>query len=193
MSPLLNNIVERFPALEALEEDWKPIPKWALAAWLGFFGLFLLHVAATRDSPIVDLLWLIVHEGGHLVFAPFGQFLSILGGTILQLAVPLGFAGYFALQRHLAGTALCLFCFFENFLGIAVYMADAHKMELPLVSTGGGEPIHDWYYLFSHLHLLHRDTSIAAVVRWLGWMGMLATPLWLAWRALGTSSSRSDG
>lgn len=193
MNQLLDVLTERFPALEVLKEDWKPVPRWALASWLGFYALFLLHVTTADDQPIVDLVWLVIHEGGHLVFSPLGTFLGILGGTILQLAVPLGFAFYFALQRHLAATALCLFFFFENFLGISVYMADAHKMELPLVSTGGGEPIHDWYYLFSSLHLLHRDTRIASGVSFLGWAGMLATVGWLGWRGRRSSSAPSGG
>lgn len=179
---LPESIAERFPALEALEEDWKSVSRWALAAWLGFYALFLLHTATADDQPIADLLWLVIHEGGHLVFSPLGKFLGILGGTLLQLAVPLGFTFYFALKRHLPASALCLFFFFENFLGISVYMADAHKMELPLVSTGSGDTIHDWYYLFSSLHLLHRDTSIASGVNFLGWVGMVATVGWLGWR-----------
>jgi hypothetical protein len=177
-----HDLCERFPFLESLEEDWKPVSRAALMGWLGFFLLFLLYLARVEDSPVVDLLWLIVHEGGHLVFAPFGKFLSVVGGTLLQLAVPLGLVAYFALQRQLPATALCLFFFFENFLGIAVYIADAHAMALPLVSMGSGEITHDWYYILSTLRLLHRDGQIAAVVSFAGWSGMLATVAWLAWR-----------
>lgn len=176
-------LYERFPFLESLEEDWKPISRVALAGWLVFYVLFLLHIA-TAEGVYVDLLWLILHEGGHLVFSPFGKFLMVLGGTVMQLAVPLGFAGYFALQRHAPATALCLFFFFENFLGIAVYMADAHAMALPLVSLGSGEVIHDWYYLLSTVHLLHRDTQLAALVKMTGWAGMFAAVVWLGWRGL---------
>lgn len=182
MSFSRHDLFERFPFLESLEEDWKPVARWVWLAWLAFFVLFLFYLARTEDQPYIDILWLIVHEGGHLVFMPFGKFLHALGGTILQLAVPLGFACYFALQRHLPATALCLFFFFENFLGIAVYIADAHAMALPLVSLGSGEVTHDWYYILSSMRLLHRDGQLAALVRFAGWTGMVSTTLWFAWR-----------
>jgi hypothetical protein len=182
MSFTRQDIYDRFPFLESLEEDWKPVSRGALAGWLAFFVLFLLYLARADDPPYVDILWLIVHEGGHLIFALFGKFLHVLGGTLLQLAVPLGLASYFTLERHLPAAALCLFFFFENFLGIAVYMADAHSMALPLVSLGSGEITHDWYYLLSRFHLLHLDAQIAGVVRLTGWAGMVATLTWFAWQ-----------
>jgi len=49
----------------------------------------------------------------------------IAGGTIPQLFVPLALAAYFFFQRQIAGTVFCVFCFFEQFLPIATYMADA--------------------------------------------------------------------
>ncbi|MGH9805394.1 MAG: hypothetical protein ACRD4D_09510 [Candidatus Acidiferrales bacterium] len=193
MSFTRHDLYERFPFLESLEENWKPLSRGAVLAWVAFFVLFLIYLARTDDQPYVDILWVIVHEGGHIVFMPFGRFLHALGGTILQLAVPLGFAGYFALQRHLAAAALCLFFFFENFLGIATYLADAHAMALPLVSLGSGEVTHDWYYILSSLRLLHRDGQIAAVVRFAGWAGMAATLLWFAWRGWSLKPDKEPG
>jgi hypothetical protein len=76
--------------------------------------------------------------------------------------------------------AFCLFFFFENFLGIATYMADARAMQLPLVTIGDPEfTIHDWNAIFTSLGLLNWDTSIAAVVRIVGWIGMALVPVWL--------------
>ena len=190
MSFSRQHLFERFPFLESLEEDWKPVSRWAVLTWLAILVLFLFYLARTEDQPYVDILWVIVHEGGHLVFSPFGRFLHALGGTILQLAVPLGFACYFALQRHLAAAALCLFFYFENFLGIANYIADAHAMALPLVSLGSGEVTHDWYYILSTLRLLHLDGQIAAVVRLAGWAGMAGTIVWFAWRGWRLQESR---
>lgn len=185
-----HDLYERFPFLESLEEDWKPVSRRVLTGWLLCFVLFLSYVARAEEPPVVDLLWLIVHEGGHLVFAPFGKFLSVAGGTLLQLAVPLGFAAHFALQRNLPAAAFCLFFYFENFLGIAIYIADAHAMTLPLVSLGSGEITHDWYYILSTLRLLHRDGQIAALVRFAGWTGMVSTTLWFAWRGWSLENRR---
>ena len=68
--------------------------------------------------------------------------------------------------------------FFENWLNIARYMADARRQELPLV--GGGE--HDWTNIFGRWGLLAHDTQIAAAVKTMGWLGMAAACAWVAWR-----------
>src|SRR5574341_417647 len=141
--------------LEFLDQPWKPVPLWAMVAWLVAYAAFLLYA------------W------------------SEHGVNLLQLFIPAALALSFFRMRQLPGTTFCWFMFFENFLGIATYMADARALDLPLVSAegGDGEIGHDWNAIFSQLSLLPYDTRIAAVVRVLGWLGMLAVPLWFAWRA----------
>ena len=177
---------ERFPALDALENEWQPVPKAALAAWLAFYTLFLWQVAHGRGLLLmIDLVFIPIHEGGHLLFRWFGHWLNIAGGTLLQLFVPFALAVYFAFRRQVQGTAFCVFFFFEQFLPIATYMADARAQELPLLTVGDAEHVeHDWNALFSSLGVLEHDTSIAGFVRMLGWLGMFATVAWLAWRSL---------
>src|SRR5439155_23990888 len=60
--------------------------------------------------------------------------------------------------------------FFENFLNIARYMADARKLQLPLV--GGGD--HDWNTILARWDILMYDTRIANVLRVIGCIGILA-------------------
>ncbi|MBI3894667.1 MAG: hypothetical protein HY313_01920 [Acidobacteria bacterium] len=166
---------------DRLATDWHPVSKWALGAWLVFYGLFLWHAGTDADGfLLIDHANLIVHEAGHLLFGWFGATLGLWGGTLLELLVPLALAFYFALQRHAAGTAFATFFFFENFLYIARYMANAQTQTLPLVTVGdpaaGG---HDWFLIFSSLGVLSQDRLIARVVEALGWAGMLATVGWL--------------
>jgi hypothetical protein len=177
---------ERLPFLEALEEDWKPTPKLALAAWLVFYFAFLYQAArGTGLLLLMDGVFIPIHEGGHLLFRFFGEFLNIAGGTFLQLLVPFLLAMYFLFQRHAQGVAFCLFFFFEQFLPISTYMADARAQDLPLLTVGDSEyVIHDWNYLFGKLGLLQHDTQIAGAVRFIGWMGMIGIVVWLIWRAL---------
>ena len=59
-------------------------------------------------------------------------------------------------------------------------MADARRSALPLV----GSDESDWTILFTHWGVLARDTTIAAIVRGVGWMGMIAAVAWLAWMHL---------
>ncbi len=187
---------ERLPFLENLEEDWRPIPRIALWIWIVFYAAFLWGLAAGWEFPhLMDLVFVPVHEGGHLLFHWFGEFIGVAGGTFLQLAAPFALAVYFAFRRQAQGVAFCLFFFFEQFLPIATYMADARAQELPLLTVGDSEyVIHDWNYLFGKLGLLAHDTQIASAVRIAGWLGMIAIVVWLArkgWNTHRASSAQS--
>ena len=179
---------ERFPFLEPLEDDWRPVPRAVLIIAAAFYLLFLFQAA--RDAGVllmIDLVFIPIHEGGHLLFRFFGEFLAVAGGTILQLTVPLMLAAFFVFQRQILGTVFCIFFFFEQFLPIATYMADARAQELPLLTVGDGDDvIHDWAYLFGKFGVLDHDTQIAHAVRLLGWVGMIAIVSWMIWRGLQT-------
>lgn len=179
-------LVERLPFLDALDEDWQAVPRAALILASAFYLLFLYEAARGRGPLLlIDLVFIPIHEGGHLLFRFFGwQFLYVAGGTLLQLAVPLMLASYFALRRQVQGTAFCTFFFFEQFLPIATYMADARAQQLQLLTVGDSDfVIHDWTYLFGAFGVLRHDVQIAHAVRLLGWIGMLGTFAWMAWRS----------
>ena len=163
--------------------------------WLGFYGLFLLQLfRGAGFLTMVDLVFVPIHEGGHLLFSCCGRTMMIAGGTVLQLFVPLALAASFAFRRQIPGTAFCLFCFFEQFLPIATYMADARARELPLLTVGDAEYVeHDWAVMFGGMGVLQHDTQIAAAVHTVGWTGMLATMGWLAWRGFRSKSIAKQG
>jgi hypothetical protein len=180
------SVADRFPFLEALEEVWEPIPRAALVAWVAFYLLFLYQAARGQGLLLlIDGVFIPIHEGGHLLFRMFGEFVMVAGGTALQLLVPFWLALYFFFRRQLQGVAFCLFFMFEQFLPIATYMADARAQELPLLTVGDAEyVIHDWAYLFGKLGLLEHDTQIASAVRAMGWLGMIGVLIWLVWRGV---------
>ncbi len=109
----------------------------------------------------------------------------VVGGTFLQLFAPFALTVYFMFRRQVLGTTFCAFFFFEQFLPISVYMADARAQDLPLLTVGDSDDvIHDWFYLFSHAGVLQHDTQIGGTFRFLGWVGMLATVAWFSWRSV---------
>jgi hypothetical protein len=171
-------------------EDWRPVSRWAVVAWLAFYVLFLLYAFSMHGGFLfIDAANLVVHEGGHLLFGWFGPTLGLWGGTLLQWLVPLLLAAYFFRERQTAAFVFCMFFFFENWLYTATYMGDARAMALPLVTAGNSDYIeHDWNTIFSALGLLPYDTRIAAVVRFMGWCGMLASTAWLGARIRTTKS-----
>ncbi|WP_257306374.1 hypothetical protein [Geothrix campi] len=175
MMPLLE------PLAEAWEAEWQPVGTAALAGVS--LGFLLLAVLAVRSEqgwiPLLDGVNLVFHEAGHPLFGLLGwEVLTILGGTLMQLLVPLLALGTFWLRRDAVGTAVTGIWVFENLLNIARYVADARAQVLPLV---GGEE-HDWAMLLGRWGLLAQDTALAHGLQTLGWLGMAACCAWLAWR-----------
>src|SRR5579863_8313149 len=181
MNPALQSMFDR----PTFQKPWEPVSRPALAAWLVFYIGFLAYAFSAHGGFLfIDMANLVVHEGGHNLFGWFGPTLGLWGGTLLQWLVPFLLAAYFFNQRQTAGFVFCLFFFFENWLYTATYMADARAQVLPLVTTGDPEfAEHDFYRIFTSLGVLDYDTRIAAMVRVLGWCGMIAVLVWFALRS----------
>ena len=162
------------------EGGFTPVSRGAMIGWGAFYALFLYAATGFDGVRLLHPANLMFHEAGHAIFGWAGYYTRILGGTIGQLLVPLICTLVFVRRGETTAVALCSVWTFENFLDTAAYMADARRSALPLV--GGDES--DWTILFTHWGVLGLDTRIAAVVRGLGWMGMLASVGWLAWRWL---------
>jgi len=164
-----------------LRHEWEPVTKSRLAGFAAGFGLFLLVLS--RSEPgfvfILDHANLLFHEAGHPIIGLFSTRLEPYGGTIGQLAFPAILAFHCWRKGQPLGVAAGGVWFFENWLNIARYLADARSMELPLV--GGGD--HDWNTILSRWELLPYDTRIAAGLRLLAWLGIAASCGWLVWRA----------
>jgi hypothetical protein len=178
MRDFLDSLLDRL----GYNEPWKPVSRPALWAWIVFYVAFMLYAFSAHGGFLfIDSANLVVHEGGHNLFSWFGPTLCLWGGTLLQWLVPFLLAVYFFSRRETAGFVFCLFFFFENWLYTATYMADARAMVLPLVTTGDPEfAKHDFNAIFSSLGVLDYDTTIAAVVRTLGWCGLLGVVVWFA-------------
>lgn len=162
-----------------------PLGRMLLSLALGVYGLALSRSSATFSA--LDNLNLPIHETGHLVFAPFGEQVTALGGTLFQLIVPLAFAASFLVRRDTHAASVMLWWVGENCIYIGHYMADAVVQELPLV--GGGE--HDWSFLFGEWNVLAHSEQYGNDMRLVGTGIMCAAAVWgivLAWRALGAGA-----
>lgn len=165
------------------EIEWKPISRTAFVLWLGFYALLLCYLAANFSGlTLLDNVHLPIHEGGHLLFGWVGEKPELWGGTILQLLVPALLATTFAIRGDLLGTTFCAVGFFHSLTGVATYMMDALKRELPLVTVGGGDAEHDWVHIFSDLGVLPRAIEIGGAVRVIAWCGLLGSVAWFCWR-----------
>ena len=171
---------------EPRKRPWARVTPIVLIVSLLFFGLFLYGLVRDLEMPhLMDNGFMQLHAGGHALFRVFGLTAAVAGGTFLQLFVPFALGFYFIRQRQPLGVALCMFFFFEQFLPIARYMADAQAQQLPWISIGRYESvIHDWNYLFTQLGVLSYDTVIAEIVRSIGCLGMIGVTFWFLWRAV---------
>ena len=162
--------------------EWQAISRPVLYGWLAFYGLYLIHVARVADFTFVYPVEVIIHEAGHLLFSWLGRTLALWGGTLFQLIVPALLAVSFAWRGQTTGVVFSGFFFFESLVNIAVYIADARALDLPLITVGEaseeGVP-HDWWNILTQLGMLEYDTRIATMVRAIGWLGMLGVVGWM--------------
>jgi len=103
---------------------------------------------------------LLFHEAGHVVFGFLGEFIGMLGGTLLQLIIPAAVVFEFIRRQKMYSASIALFWVAQNFFHISVYVKDARTMALPLV--GGG--IHDWNYMLGRVGLLPWDQAVGNLV-----------------------------
>lgn len=123
-------------------------------------SLYLFYyMASLSEWHFIDNVNLIFHEAGHVIFSFFGEFIHVLGGTLMQILVPTVFSFYFYKQQDYFSASLLLFWISQNFLNVYIYALDAIKQELPLL--GGDSVYHDWNYLFSSLNLLNHTDQVA--------------------------------
>lgn len=123
------------------------------------------------------------HEAGHIIFRPFGAFITSLGGTLGQLLMPSICLGVLLIKtRDPFGAAVALWWIGENFLDIAPYINDARAGQLPLLGGNFGHSapygFHDWEYLLTESGLLSYDHALAKTAFLTGSAIMLLAVLW---------------
>lgn len=162
------------------------------------FLCFHILVCHLRDPLSADLfkgINLGFHEMGHVIFNPFGEFIGVCGGSLFQCLVPLLSTIMFYRQRDYFGIAFCFAWLSTNLFDVATYAADASAMDLPLVTPfKGGEPIHDWNYILTSLHMLQYDAQVGFALRALAVLSMLtffAGGGWLLFTMMNSKTSKS--
>jgi len=115
---------------------------------------------------ILDGANFVFHEAGHVLFLLLGQVLHVLGGSLTQVAIPLACTLSFWWRRRYAAAAATLFWTGESVTHVAIYIADARAMILPL--HGGPGVIHDWNYLLARAGLVEWARGLGQVVGGLG-------------------------
>jgi hypothetical protein len=159
-----------------------------LALWtLGF----LRHGmdASYLMGSFLHMIHLPFHEAGHVLLSPFGRFVSVLGGSLFQVAIPLLCGTVFLLKNSDPFAAsVTLWWAGQSLMDLAPYVADARALRLPLLGghTGAEVEGHDWEYLLGALGLANQDIVLGRLSFALGALAMLAALGWgsaVLWRA----------
>ncbi len=145
-------------------------------------------MSASIESNVVEnsflhLINLPFHEAGHIIFRPFGAFITSLGGTLGQLLMPLICMAVLLFKtRDPFGASVALWWAGESFLDIAPYINDARAGQLPLLGGNFGHSapygFHDWQYLLTESGLLQYDHVLAKAAFVTGSVIMLLSLLW---------------
>lgn len=167
-------------------EQVDPVAFWSRAALLVAFAIwgFVLIGQDYRTGEIGSafLHWplLIFHEAGNVVFGLFGEWATVLGGTLGQLLMPAIPMGAILLKnRDPFGASIGLWFLGVSLLDVAPYMYDALHPQLMLLSgTTGEEGGHDWIYLFTSLGLLQKAQLVGSLCHKLGALTVLLALAW---------------
>lgn len=152
----------------------------AMVWWGWTFIMTPLETNYTGES-FLHLINLPFHEAGHVIFIPFGRFMTILGGTLGQILMPMICLGTFLVKtRDPFGASVALWWTAESLMDIAPYINDARALDLMLIGgvTGKETDGHDWNNILSMLGLLEWDHRLAHLAYNFGILLMLASVAW---------------
>ena len=128
---------------------------------------------------------LVFHEAGHVIFLPFGRFITVLGGTLNQWLIPAVVLCAFLLKtRDTFGATIGLWWLGQSFMDVAPYINDARAGRLILLggTTGRDQPgYHDWQNILGDLGWLEYDHAIAGMIDAVGVVLILLSFLWGAY------------
>lgn len=133
------------------------------------------------NESFLHLPDLVFHEAGHILFIPFGRFLTVLGGSLFQVLVPVICAVAFAVQqRDWFASAVCVWWGGQNLIDLAPYIADARALQMVLIGgrTGAEVEGHDWEYLLTAMGVLHQDAALGRFAYFVGALVMIGSLGW---------------
>lgn len=159
--------------------SFKPSPEASVRARFNYFkaGFIALvgiyGVICALDPTIyrfLDRVDLVFHEAGHVIFGFFGEFIGLLGGSLMQVLIPAIVTGYFILHGQQWSGMVTLFWVGQSLFNVSVYVKDARARALPLL--GDDPSAHDWHLILGRLGLLRWDQAIGNLAYLAGFLAL---------------------
>jgi len=160
------------------------------AAYLFFFvwgwRLYAMDVGeADIMGSFMHLIVLPIHEAGHVLFIPLGRFMTVLGGSLFQVLLPLILMASFVLgfggsRRDNFAASLMLWWAAMSIIDVAPYIWDAFDPKMMLLggTTGAESDGHDWQNILGDLGLSRKAHLIGELAHKLGLVVMLVAYAW---------------
>ena len=157
-------------------------------------------------GSFMHLIVLPIHEAGHVLFIPLGRFMTVLGGSLMQVLLPLvlmasfvfGFGGS---RRDNFAASLMLWWAAAAIIDLAPYIWDAFDPKLMLLGgkTGAESDGHDWQNILGDLGMIRRAHLLGSIARHFGLVVMLlawawgAVLLYFQFKNRGRGATEEDG
>lgn len=137
------------------------------------------------NASFMHIINLVFHEAGHVIFRLFGSFMSVLGGSLLQLFVPLiVMLAFIFKHRDNFAASIGLWWLSQSMMDLVPYISDARAQEMWLLGGVRGKDmpgIHDWNNILSRLGLLEYDQVLSTLLMVLAIGLMLLSFIWGTW------------
>jgi hypothetical protein len=169
------------------------LPKLIFAAVAALYVLWIAY--DPMQGSFLDNVDLPIHETGHLIFRPFGEFMMVAGGSLFQVIFPLILAAYFTFwQRSYYSAAIVMLWVGQSLLNVWVYAADAVVGQLVLTSgmTGSEGSFHDWNYLLTATGMLDSTRGVAKIIRFAATLTIVAATAAAVYFSFATQDEEVD-
>ncbi|MBI2959050.1 MAG: hypothetical protein HYY28_01950 [Betaproteobacteria bacterium] len=180
-------------------DEAEPIHVYARALLLAMIVFYGVKLAAMdipswqMSSSFIHAPMVPIHEFGHVLFRPFGEFMMLLGGSLFQAGLPLVLAGIFLLKnRDPFAASVMLWWSAVAVMDIAPYVYDAQQPQhILLTGRTGDTGAHDFIDVLGALGLLNRARAVGygvhafGVVMLAGSIAWGAALVWLQFRRRG--------
>ena len=183
-------------AVVSIDPRSADIPTVIQAARLLFLGVLAWWTVGFAVHPLngeyvgasfLHLINLPFHEAGHILFSPFGTFMTAFGGSLMQVLIPVICLISFVRREDAFAAAVCAWWAGQNLIDLGPYIADARALQLVLLGghTGAEVEGHDWEAILTSLGWLGYDRTLGYTAHWVGVLTMVGAIGVAGWRTSG--------
>ena len=134
------------------------------------------------NNSFMHSINLVFHEAGHVLFRPFGWFMTILGGSLFQLMMPLiVMLTFIIVNQDNFAAAISMWWLGQSFLDLSPYIDDALEQKMVLLGghTGADAPgNHDWNNILIEFNRLEKCHDYAAMTDFIGSSLVITAIVW---------------